>query len=244
MFTSMINKMKFLIPLLLILLLAGCTIVTGSGNIVSEPREVSNFTAVVLSGSGNLTVTQGDNETLTVEADDNLMEWIETEVRSGTLHLGFRSGVNIINTSGAVEYRLTVRDLSALTVSGSGNARAQNLVGEAVTITVSGSGEVEIEKLTASTVNVVISGSGDVDVNGGAAEQQAITVSGSGQYRAADLPSESANVQISGSGDATLWIVEMLDIVVSGSGNVEYYGAPQVNQRVSGSGNVRSLGNK
>lgn len=76
------------------------------------------------------------------------------------------------------------------------------------------------------------------------AEQQAITVSGSGKYRAADLPSESANVQISGSGDATLWVIEILDIVVSGSGNVDYYGAPQVNQRVSGSGNVRSLGNK
>jgi hypothetical protein len=244
MINRILTTVMVLIPALLIFLLAGCTVVRGSGNIVSEPREVSDFTGVALSGSGNLTITQGDNETLTVEADDNVMEWIETEVRSGTLHLGFRSGVNIINTSRAIEYRLTVRDLNSLTVSGSGNANAENLVGEDVTITVSGSGEVQIDELTASTVTVVISGSGDVDVNGGAAEQQAITVSGSGQYRAADLPSESADVDISGSGDATLWVAEMLDIVVSGSGNLDYYGTPQVNQRVSGSGDVRSLGTK
>ncbi|MBX2997025.1 MAG: DUF2807 domain-containing protein [Caldilineaceae bacterium] len=243
MIALMIAKVKFLVPVLLMLLLAGCTVVTGSRNVVSEPREVSNFTAVALSGSGNLTITQGEAETLVVEADDNLLELIETEVRNGTLHLGFRSGVNLINPSRAVQYRLTVRDLNALTVSGSGNARVGSLVGEEMTIIVSGSGDVQIDRLTAGAVTVTISGSGDVDLVG-AAEQQSITVSGSGQYRAADLASNSANVQISGSGNTTLWVAESLDVNVSGSGNVEYYGSPRINQRVSGSGAIRSLGDK
>lgn len=239
----MFKSVKYFIPLLLILLLAGCTIVSGSGNIVSESREVSDFDAVVLSGSGNLTITQGDREALTVKADDNLMELIETKVRNGTLYLGFKAGVNIINTSRAVQYELTVRDLSALTISGSGNASADSLVGEEFVLTVSGSGEVQIDKLTASESTVTISGSGDVDV-AGAVEQQSITVSGSGHYRAADLVSSSATVQISGSGDAIVWVAETLNVTVSGSGNIEYYGNPQINQQVSGSGNIRSRGDK
>lgn len=239
----MFTSVKYFIPLLLLLMLAGCTIVTGSGNIVSESREVSGFDEVVLAGSGNLTITQGDGEALTVEADDNLMDLIETEVRNGVLYLGFKSGANIINTSRAVQYQLTVDDLSELTISGSGNVSAESLVSDDFSLNVSGSGEAQIDRLTASEISIEISGSGDVDIVG-AVEEQSITVSGSGNYRAGDLVSENVTVRISGSGNATVWVAEMLDVVVSGSGNVEYYGTPRVNQQVSGSGNIRSLGNK
>ena len=67
----------------------GIRTIKGSGNVVTEERDVSGFDRVALSGFGEVIITQGDKESLTVETDDNLMRYIETKVRGGTLELGF-----------------------------------------------------------------------------------------------------------------------------------------------------------
>ena len=67
--------------------------VNGSGDLITEVREVSGFDSIDLDGSGEVIITQGAGETLTVETDDNLMEHVETEVRGDTLHLGFKPGI-------------------------------------------------------------------------------------------------------------------------------------------------------
>ena len=71
-------------------------IVNGSGDLITETREVSDFNGINLSGSGEVIVTQGDTESLTVETDDNVMEHVKSEVRGATLHLGFEEGFNLI----------------------------------------------------------------------------------------------------------------------------------------------------
>lgn len=239
-------RSKFLLVLsltLAALALVGCTVVTGSGNIESEERPVGEFSALALSGSGVVTLEQGDDYSLVVEADDNVLEWIETEVNGDTLNIGFRPGVNIVNPSRAVQYRITAPNVEEIEISGSGSVRADQIVVERFQATVSGSGEVEIGTLTAADVRIVISGSGEVQVSG-AAQTQEITVSGSGDYEAGDLASENASITISGSGSATVWVAERMDVNVSGSGDVAYYGNPSINQRSTGSGRINSLGDK
>src|SRR5690242_12646963 len=68
------------------LLTAGCLSISdghtvhGSGNVVTEARPVSGFDRVSVSGAGQLKVTQGDAESLTIETDDNLLPYIRSEV--------------------------------------------------------------------------------------------------------------------------------------------------------------------
>jgi len=218
------------------------TVVNGSGDLISETREVSGFDSIDLDGSGEVIITQVGGETLKVETDDNVMEYIETEVRDGTLHLGFKQGINLIDVTQLV-FTVGVDDLTGVSVSGSGDVEAEQLTTDQLELKVSGSGDVQIVDLTADELMVDISGSGDVNLAGQATIQD-ISISGSGKYHAGDLASQSANIDISGSGNATVWASERLNSEVSGSGTVNYYGQPAVDSSESGSGELNSLGEK
>lgn len=224
---------------------AGCDMMMleGSGNIVSEPRDVSGFNSVSLKGVGELTVRQTGSESLTVTTDDNLLEHVETEVRDGNLSIGFSSKAArvILKPSAPIRFELTVEDLDALSISGSGEIVSESLEGEDMRIAVSGSGDVRIGTLDAETLTVAISGSGDVSLEGRAGSQS-IAVSGSGHYRGGRLVSATVSASVSGSGDVTVWATDELEAHVSGSGSVGYYGDPEVERRVSGAGSVRRLG--
>ena len=94
-------------------------VVRGSGDLVTEEREVSGFDEIHFSGMGNLIVEQGDEETLTIEADDNIIDLIETEVRGDELQIKFRRGVNVVPTA-KIKFFLTVKDLDRVDLSGVG----------------------------------------------------------------------------------------------------------------------------
>ena len=212
--------------------------VSGSGAIVTETREVSDFDRVSVSGAGNLKLIQGDEESLTIVADDNFMPLIQSEVTGGHLRIGPRN-VSLRPTQ-AIQYTLKLRTLKGLDLSGSLRASAEKITAEVFESGVSGSGRLRIENLEADQVSIRISGSGDVYLAGTALEQQT-RISGSGGYDGAGLKSRNAEVTISGSGGATLQVSEELNARISGSGSVKYYGSPKVTQHVSGSGKIRSL---
>jgi hypothetical protein len=220
----------------------GLTGVRGSGNVVGEVREVSSFTGVALAGVGDLTIEVGERESLRIEAEDNLMPYLETEVRNGTLEIGVRDGVNL-NPTRPVRFYLTVEELDTIVLSGSGNIEAPDLEAERFSVTISGSGEVKMGDLSADILNVTISGSGNLDIASGRVGEQDIIISGSGEYQAGDLSSRSVEITISGSGNATIWATDSLNVRISGSGSVNYYGNPRTTFSASGSGKVKSLGN-
>lgn len=227
--------------LILVIALSGCNVVRGSGDIITETREVSGFDRVDLSGTGDVIITQGEAESLTIETDDNVMEHITSEVRGGTLYLGTEDFMNVLPSR--LVFTLGVEELTAADVSGSGSIKAESIEANSLDLGVSGSGSVEIDSLAADELKVSISGSGDVDLAGEVPEQE-IDISGSGRYRAGDLLSENATVSVSGSGDVTIWATDSLDADVSGSGTIDYYGNPTVNTSTSGSGEVNGMGEK
>jgi Putative auto-transporter adhesin, head GIN domain len=204
--------------ILLGVLVAGCgPVVEGSGKIVTETRSVAGFSAVSLGGSGRLVIERGSPESLSITADDNLMQYIGSEVRGRTLALEQKDNVNL-SPSKDIVFRLTVKDLDNIDISGSGSADAKGLQGDKLMVGVSGSGEISLE----GTVNDL-----------------AVDISGSGQYHGRGMSSKRARVDISGSGGALLAVSEQLDATVSGSGSIEYIGNPQVRQDISGSGSIR-----
>jgi Putative auto-transporter adhesin, head GIN domain len=202
--------------LAVLLVLSACAVVNGSGNVATETRQVSGFTGLDLSGTGEVTIEQGNAESLTIEADDNVLPKLTSKVENGTLKLDKRPGTTI-RTKNPIRYRVGLKDLTALDVSGAGNVQAQ--------------------RVTLQTLHVEISGSGAVTLAGSAVEQH-IDVSGSGRYDAAELQSQKVTAGISGSGQVTVAVSRELNIDISGSGTLIYSGDPTVKQDVSGSGRV------
>ena len=238
------TKVLLLLAIVISLLSAcGFRIIRGSGKLVTESRSVSNFDRVSLSGSGEVIITQSGAESLTVETDDNVIKYVTTEVRGGTLYLGFDTKEPTSVSPTRLRFDLNVKDLVGLKISGSGDITAASLDTDRLEVGVSGSGDVQIDALTTEEVEVTISGSGDVELAGEATGQD-VTISGSGGFHAVGLEGETVDVTISGSGSATVWATESLDVRISGSGSVKYYGSPTVNLSGSGSGKIRGLGEK
>lgn len=236
--------------------------VQGSGKIVTQTEDVKNFESVSLEGSGNVYIQQGDSESLTVEADDNILPLLITEVRGHKLVLGMKPNQNI-TTSNAIVYRMTVKDLSGIDLKGSGNfyvepvqsdkmavslfgsgdIKFKGLDADSLSIDLFGSGNITINKATVKTVVSNVNGSGDIKLDG-KSERQTISVSGSGNYLAPEFETNSANISIPGSADVTVWVNDSMQVKVNGSGDVNYYGSPVIDQSGGGSGHLKSLGEK
>jgi hypothetical protein len=225
-------------------LITGCGIsyIRGSGNVITEEREVSGFDSVDMSGFGEIFITQGDTESLTIETDDNLMQYIKSEVRGNTLYLEFEENT-IPNPSSKITFRLNVVDLAALDLAGAGSFNIESLETPSLEITFSGAGDIDLNSLVADRVSTRISGAGDVSVSGEVGIQN-IHIEGAGKYSAPDLKSSEATVQIEGLGNVVIWVIDALDLTIDGAGNVDYYGNPTVSQSIEGGGSINSLGAK
>jgi hypothetical protein len=187
-----------------------------------------------------LQIVQGDVESLKVEAEDNIIDRIESYVSGSTLHIGIERFINVIPTS-SITYTLTVKDLNSIEISGYGDVYIQTLTTDYLEVEVSGGGRIAVENLTADSLDVELSGAGDFDL-AGMVDQQNVKLSGAGSYKASDLQSRVAKVNISGAGSAQLWVTEDLEVNLSGVGSLQYYGDAQVHQNISGIGKVISLG--
>ncbi len=238
-----LGTISFLFALVVFLSACNLNVIRGSGDLIKETRNVSNFDQVSLSGSGIVIITQNGEQSLVVETDDNIMEHITSEVRGSTLELGFDSTRAGGYSPTKLIFTLNVDDLNGLNISGSGDISAESIETENIEIDVSGSGKVKVDSLTADTVDAEIGGSGEIDLAGIVTEQN-IAIGGSGKYRTEDLRSETVVVDIGGSGDATVWATNSLNINIGGSGSVNYYGTPAINSSIGGSGSINNMGEK
>jgi putative autotransporter adhesin-like protein len=191
--------------------------ITGSGNLKTEARQVSDFTQVDFSAVGTLTIEQTGVEGLTITADDNILPILTSDVSNGVLHLGAKDNQNY-NPKTPITYLLSVKTLTGLTLSGAGATQARNLDTQTMTVTMSGAGSATLQ---------------------GKADDQRLTLSGAGNYDGSAFTTKTAKVTVSGVGNAIVNASDTLDATVSGVGNVEYIGNPKVTSHVSGVGTVK-----
>lgn len=213
----------------------------GSGNVVTETRDVSGFDRVSLSGIGDVELVQGDREELRIEAEDNIISNITTEVVDGELRIGF-DRKSIIPTDD-IRFYLTMREVRGLQTLGVSNIESNQISTDTLDIGISGTGNIKIRELTAQEMSVNVSGAGNFTADGQVDAQQ-ISLSGAGNYDGEDLQSATVKVTITGLGRVSLWVTEELDVTISGTGGVDYYGNPRVSQQISGLGRVRHQGDK
>jgi hypothetical protein len=205
----------------------------------SAVREVKGFDRVELAIRGELVLTQGDRESLTIEASASDLAQITTAVRGTTLQIAHASPGP--GPRGPVTYRLTMKRIAGLATSSSGNIQANTVEADSLRIAVSSSGSVTIGRLTAKTLDVTLSSSGSCTV-AGTVDGQKIQLSSSGEYRAEHLDSRTASIGVSSSGSATIRVLESLEARISSSGSVRYLGnPPRVTSSTSSSGRLIRL---
>ena len=191
--------------------------ISGSGNVVTESRDVSGFTAVSLEGLGLLVIDQTGSETLTITADDNLLPYIETQVRGGTLIIGLQDNTTLDDIT-ELTYHVTADQIDAAHLNGAG--------------------AIQMLHLDRKDWDATISGVGSITVSG-KVEEQAVELNGAGAYNAEDLESQKATVEHNGAGLAVVQVSDQLDVDINGIGIVEYIGSPTVEKTLNGPGAVR-----
>jgi len=241
--TILISAILILAGLLTLSLSSCITIkindIRGSGQIETKEYSVSGFETLEFSGMGNIFITQGDTETLKVEAENNVIERLKIETKGNILVIGLKNNfMNVIPTK-SINFYLTVKDLRDITISGAGNVKCDGLTTSDMRILSSGLGSIEMN-LVAEELKVDISGAGKV-IMAGRVKTQDISISGAGSYDASDLESNDCQINISGVGKAELNAVNTLDIQMSGLGSIEYKGNPAVTQNISGGGKIKSV---
>jgi hypothetical protein len=146
--------------------LSACTLfvdcIDGNGMVETETREAVPFTAIANETSFHVNYIQGDEYSITVEAESNILPYIETEVRGGALEISTIRGTHCLNYTRHPVVTVTAPVLSEIVNSGSGDFVSGPLSGNDVRIVNSGSGDITAGTLAGNVVTVVMSGSGNV----------------------------------------------------------------------------------
>lgn len=246
--------MKPVIPVLLVLvaiaaavgaawLYVGRSFPSGKGEVVAEQRSLPSFSRIVIHGFADVTLIQGNAESVAVEAQAKHLAGVRTDVVGGTLTIAndqSRRWWSEFLGGGVRPARVTItyRQLEAIEASGAVRLRAERLKTERLSVSASGATALKIADL--DTKELLLTGSGAIKVEAaGHATHQTISISGAGVYRAAELVSDDARVSVSGAGRVIVQAEKTLGIDLSGAGSVEYIGNPKVTQQISGAGRVK-----
>ena len=212
---------------------------TGNGNIRTEKRNTGNFTGVKTSGSIDVDINSGDSYSVSVENDDNLLQYLVTEVDGGVLHIYYKDGYSISNDHAKVY--VTAPALDKLITSGSADITSQDVIKnpQEIEVKVSGSGDVKAE-VDAPSIEASVSGSGNISLTGRTKDFKCSST-GSGDLNCGGLQSENVTVKVTGSGNAHVFASVHLSASSFGSGDI-YYGGNPSNPEIhtAGSGSVQA----
>jgi len=211
--------------------------VTGNGNMVTQERSLASFSEVSVAGGMQVTITQAGSTSVKVQADDNLQEYIITEIKGNKLIIKYPNNVSI-NSKG-VKILVGMPQLDGASISGSGNIVSSSELPSSgsFTASIAGSGNIDV-KTKATKVRASISGSGDIQLGGKTSELE-VAISGSGSFKGYGLKAEDVQVKISGSGNVETTAAAKLDAVISGSGDIYYKGNPGLSLKSAGSGKIK-----
>jgi hypothetical protein len=214
--------------------------VTGNGVMRTQARAASGFTGVALAIPARVELKQGASESVTLEADENLLALIETKVEHGALEIRpVRHNLQL--ESKAIKLVVQARQIDSLAIGGSGAIAASALKATRLKLDIGGSGTIDIRQLDAQRLDVAVGGSGNIKL-AGAVKRASVAIGGSGNVDAPLLIADEAEVSVAGSGDAALAVRSSLQATVAGSGNIRYSGDPSVSQTSIGPGRIKRAG--
>lgn len=239
------KKFLILFTIIFALLLSSCAarVVRGSGDVVSEVRDVQGFDQVDVCCGMELYLSQGSSESLEIEAEDNILPELVSSVHGGVLEIGFRDQYPeaVYLTSKPIRVYVTMIEVTGIEVSGGGDLFAETIDAGELVVRLSGGSDAQIDQLSADNLEIDVTGGGDVEIAGQVIEQQLFS-SGGSSYTADELESDQAVMYVSGGGHATVWVNEKLSVDASGGSKIAYYGEPRLTSESSGGSSLNSLG--
>ncbi len=214
--------------------------ISGNGHITTSERNVPAFKNISCAGNYDVSITQGNAPSVKIETDDNLQQYIVTDVNGDELNIHTQRDINI-RASNKIKLYITTNKLEGFKLTGNGTISTTNKItgGDHLNLQIAGAGNMHFDVNT-PTINSSISGTGDIYITGETKDSK-IEIAGSGNYHAEDLKSENAVVKIAGSGDARLYADSTLNINIAGVGDVYYHGNPSITQNIAGSGKIKKL---
>lgn len=230
--------------ILLVLVLSSWNLkkeVKGSGKVLQEQREVTSFEGINVNNAIHVFLSQGNEESVKVEADDNIVPYIQTKVKDWILHITLKGEEPIRNFSPKLPMNVyvTIKNLreieanAAATVEGESAFQVETLeldISSAANLDLEVKGE-NIDMDISSAANVTLSG----QINSIKAE-----VSGACKLDGANLETLKANIDMSGASSATLKVKDELEYDVSGASRLTYSGNPRIYKaEITSAGSVK-----
>ncbi len=215
--------------------------IKGNGEVITKTFNTANFDKISGKSSIDIILVEGKEGIITVEAESNIMEYIEIEVKGNKLEIGLKDGTNY-NTRKGINVTVNVESINALSMSGSGDIKSHmNLKSRNLEISVAGSGNI-ISQVESQNLEVHIAGSGDVTLNG-RTENLDANIAGSGDIEAMSLKAYNVEASIAGSGDVSVYCTGgKLRASIVGSGDLTYKGTTSsIKKSVLGSGDITKI---
>lgn len=223
--------MKTLKPLALIIFLGltvsiqgqGWRTVTGHGHVVTKERNVDSFTGLKVSSGIDVYLKQGNNITVSVEADENLHEYILTVVKNGVLNV---YSENNIRQAERKRVYVTMKDIKSIKTTSAGDVFGESPINsDKLELSASSAGDIKLE-IKVNDLIVDISSSGDITLKGETDILRA-DLSSAGDLNAYELRSREANISVSSAGDADIYVTERMTARASSAGDINYKGDPR-----------------
>ena len=209
---------------------------TGNKNVVSQERNVGNFTGIEAGGAFVVYLTIKDQTSVVVESDENLMDAIETKVQGGKLKIS-SSG---IRNATKLNIYVSAPEINYLNLSGAAKLESNNMLqSQTMEIIASGASEIDVE-VNADILTVDASGASDVDLKGNAGQSK-ITASGASNVKAKDLITESADINASGASNVTINASENVNTQTSGASDVKILGDPNIDNKGKGTTTTKTV---
>ncbi|MFT5014834.1 MAG: hypothetical protein ACJAX5_002009 [Patiriisocius sp.] len=204
---------------------------------IVQYRSVHEFNEISFRGPGLLEVHQGEIEALSIEAPGAILEQIVSRVDSGTLHLGFQpQKISVLSIyRSPIRYRLDVRELSNVRVSGHGRVIIPDLDTDNLTCRLTGRSSIRLDQLTSDLFDVTLADAAQMQVKGDI-ESQVLSLKGKANYEAEDLMSDSADIRLSDCAKAQIRVNDLLTAYVGGQATLSYIGYPELSK--TGAGNI------
>jgi len=211
--------------------------VRGSGHIISENRTASGFNSIDVSGAIDVYIKQDSTTSVKVEADDNILEYIEVHTEGSTLQI-YTEGNIRLKPSNKIKIYVTNPEYKDLQVSGASSIRSENEITspDVLHVDLSGASEGRLE-LNAPKVSVNLTGASNANIRGKTKDFEG-SASGASEIRGFDLLTENADVDASGASSIEVFASVKIAGQASGASSVNYKGNAQANVEKSGASSV------
>jgi hypothetical protein len=215
--------------------------VSGNGDVITKTFKTGDYDHIALDSSVDVHIIEGKEGVITVDAESNIMEFIEIELDGGRLKIGIKDGISYSTRKG-IHVKVPVKEISGVSIAGSGDIDSNMVLrSNTMNISIAGSGDINLNT-ESKTLKVSIAGSGDVKLKG-RTEQLEASVAGSGDISAYGLKANNVDASVAGSGDISIFINGgKLSATIVGSGDLRYKGtASDVKKSVLGSGDITKM---